>query len=47
MTDVKRPRWVVDEELELHLVEAQDAEALFALTRENRAYLRRWLPWRS
>jgi len=45
MADRKRLRWVVDKELELHLLEPEDAETLFALTQENRAYLRQWLSW--
>lgn len=35
----------VDEEIELRTVREQDAPALFALTDQNREYLRRWLPW--
>ena len=31
--------------LVLHLLEEGDAEELFALVDENRAYLRQWLPW--
>jgi ribosomal-protein-serine acetyltransferase len=33
------------DELELHLLEETDAEELFALVDDNRAYLREWLPW--
>ena len=35
----------VGDDLEMRLLEESDAERLFALTDENRAYLRRWLPW--
>jgi ribosomal-protein-serine acetyltransferase len=35
----------VGDDLEMRLLEESDAERLFALTEENRAYLRRWLPW--
>ncbi|MFL5734653.1 MAG: GNAT family N-acetyltransferase, partial [Chloroflexia bacterium] len=38
-------RIVVDDDLEMRPVEESDAEPLFALTEENRAYLREWLPW--
>ena len=31
--------------IELRQMEERDAEALFALTQRNRAYLRQWLPW--
>lgn len=37
--------FVIDEDTELRLLEEQHAEALFALTDENREYLREWLPW--
>ncbi len=36
---------VIDGEISLKPVEAQDSESLFALTTANRSYLRRWLPW--
>lgn len=35
----------VDDEIELSLVEDEDAREIFALTDRNREYLRRWLPW--
>lgn len=35
----------IDDVTELRLLNAADAPALFALTDENRAYLRQWLPW--
>jgi len=38
-------RIVVGDDLEMRLLEERDAEQLFALTEENRAYLRQWLPW--
>ncbi len=33
------------EDAELRLLEARHAELLFALVEQNRAHLRRWLPW--
>lgn len=36
---------LIDGEILLKPLEAQDAESLFVLTDANRAYLRRWLPW--
>lgn len=35
----------IDDDLELRLLEEPHAEELFALTDQNRAYLRKWLPW--
>lgn len=35
----------IDDDLELRLLEERHAEELFALTDQNRAYLREWLPW--
>jgi ribosomal-protein-serine acetyltransferase len=35
----------VDAHTELRLLQEADAEGLFALTEENSAYLREWLPW--
>jgi ribosomal-protein-serine acetyltransferase len=35
----------VDTTIELHLLTEQDAEALYQLVEQNRAYLREWLPW--
>lgn len=35
----------IDEVTELRLLGEQHAEDLFALTDENRAHLRQWLPW--
>jgi ribosomal-protein-serine acetyltransferase len=42
---VGRPHFQIDEDIELHLLEEQHAEELFALTDQNRQYLREWLPW--
>ena len=38
-------RLKIDDDLELQLLEERHAEELFALTDENRDYLREWLPW--
>lgn len=38
-------RLPVDPSLDLVLLEARHAGMLFALVEENRAFLRRWLPW--
>ncbi len=38
-------RRVVEPGLELRLLTPGDAEAAFAATERNRAYLRQWLPW--
>lgn len=35
----------IDEQLELRSLQPSDAEELFALTDDNRAYLKQWLPW--
>jgi ribosomal-protein-serine acetyltransferase len=35
----------IDEELSLKLIDLRDAERVFALTNNSRAYLREWLPW--
>ncbi|MBM7645410.1 ribosomal-protein-serine acetyltransferase [Scopulibacillus daqui] len=35
----------VDEQIELRLLEDNDAEPLFALVDKQRSYLREWLPW--
>ena len=35
----------IDDDLELRLPEERDADAMFALTDDNREYLRSWLPW--
>lgn len=35
----------IDDDLSLALVEPNMTEELFALTEENREYLREWLPW--
>jgi ribosomal-protein-serine acetyltransferase len=38
-------RLALGEDAELRLLEARHAEPLFALVEQNRAHLRRWLPW--
>ncbi len=35
----------IDEHLSLHLARPELAEAVFQAVAENRAYLRKWLPW--
>ena len=35
----------IDDDLELRLLEERHAEALSALSDQNRAYLRLWMPW--
>src|SRR5690625_7217172 len=35
----------VDEEITLKMLNAADAEELFAITDRSREYLREWLPW--
>lgn len=35
----------IDDELSLKLTELSDAERIFELTENSRAYLREWLPW--
>ena len=35
----------ISENLELRLLQLEDAQELFALTDANRNYLREWLPW--
>lgn len=35
----------VDDEIQLKLLEVQDAESLFSLIDTSRDYLREWLPW--
>ncbi|TCP23029.1 hypothetical protein EV207_13336 [Scopulibacillus darangshiensis] len=35
----------IDNEIELKLLERDDAKPLFALVDKDRAYLREWLPW--
>lgn len=35
----------IDDMTELRLLQDEHAAALFALTNQNRAYLREWLPW--
>jgi ribosomal-protein-serine acetyltransferase len=36
---------LISDDLELRLLQIEDAEELFALTDANRSYLRQWLPW--
>jgi ribosomal-protein-serine acetyltransferase len=38
-------RYIIDDDIELRLLEERHAEELFALTDQNREYLREWLPW--
>jgi ribosomal-protein-serine acetyltransferase len=38
-------RLIVDDEVDLRLLEERHAEALYALTDQNRQQLRRWLVW--
>ncbi|MFQ5796360.1 MAG: GNAT family N-acetyltransferase [Candidatus Bipolaricaulia bacterium] len=38
-------RFRIDDDTELRVLEGRHAEELFALTEQNRAYLREWLPW--
>jgi ribosomal-protein-serine acetyltransferase len=35
----------IDDEMELRLLEGRDSDELFALTDQNREYLREWIPW--
>ena len=35
----------INNEIELKLLEIQDAERIFTITQESREYLREWLPW--
>jgi len=35
----------IEEDLALKLIELRDAESVFKLTNNSRAYLREWLPW--
>ena len=35
----------IDDDISLRQLRLDDADTLFALTEENRAYLREWLPW--
>jgi len=35
----------VNDEIELRLLQPQDAKIVFATINEHRAYLKRWLPW--
>ena len=35
----------IDEDVALKLIELKDAERVFELTNNSRAYLREWLPW--
>jgi ribosomal-protein-serine acetyltransferase len=45
--NMEKPRFVlpVAADVELRLLEEEDAAQLFALIERNRAYLREWLPW--
>ena len=35
----------IDEQISLKLIDLHDADEVFALTDENRDYLKQWLPW--
>lgn len=45
MSNLMMFSFTVDDEIELKLLELQDAESLFKRIDENREYLRKWLPW--
>jgi len=45
MVQEKKFRYIIDQETELRLLEEEHTETLFALTDENRDYLREWLVW--
>ncbi len=45
MISERRFRYIIDQETELSLLEEEHSETLFALTDENREYLREWLVW--
>lgn len=45
MIHERRFRYIIDQETELRLLEEEHTETLFALTDENREYLREWLVW--
>ena len=45
MADEKRFHHIIDQDLELCLLDEEDAQALFDLTDQNRDYLRQWLNW--
>lgn len=45
MISERRFRYIIDQETELSLLEEEHTETLFALTDENREYLREWLVW--
>jgi ribosomal-protein-serine acetyltransferase len=45
MVQEKKFRYIIDQETELRLLEEEHTETLFALTDENREYLRQWLSW--
>jgi ribosomal-protein-serine acetyltransferase len=38
-------RIIIDRDAELRILDERDAQALFQLIEQNRAYLREWLPW--
>ena len=42
---MQKPVLKIDVELELRMLQLEDAEGLFALTDKNRTYLKTWLPW--
>lgn len=45
MVQEEKFRYIIDHETELRLLQQEHTGELFALTDENRAYLRRWLSW--
>jgi ribosomal-protein-serine acetyltransferase len=45
MISGRRFRYIIDQETELRLLEEEHTEELYALTEENREYLREWLAW--
>ncbi|MDA2934209.1 GNAT family N-acetyltransferase [Acidobacteria bacterium AH-259-D05] len=45
MVEEKGFHYIINQDLELRLLGEDDAEALFALTDQNREYLRQWLIW--
>jgi ribosomal-protein-serine acetyltransferase len=44
-TTMGPPRFIIDQDTELHLLTEHDAAAVFSLIEQHRLYLREWLPW--